>query len=56
VSITGVITELEDDGWCSSCDRMTQVATLDENVRLCCVVCGDYLIFASEEEEQPSER
>jgi hypothetical protein len=51
----GIVTELEDDGWCASCDRVTSVAVLDDNNRHCCVVCGDFLIFAADEDQEDSE-
>lgn len=47
-----IVTETESDGWCSSCDQIGEMAVLDENGRQCCIVCGDFLIFADEEEEE----
>jgi len=52
-----VIVELPEGvcGWCSSCDRVTEICRIDTNKRECCVVCGDYLICdPGEEEEEPA--
>jgi len=38
------------EGWCSSCDSICDTGIIDARGRYCCGVCGDYLIFAEEEE------
>ena len=48
-------TTIQDDGydigWCSSCDLIDEVGLRDRNARWCCTKCGDYLIFADEDED-----
>ena len=45
-----VVAELEDVGYCSSCDELREFATF-QNSRPCCVVCGDFLVFAEDDAE-----
>lgn len=47
-----MVTEnIDPQGWCSSCDAIRDEAKFDENHRPCCPECGDYLIFADDDED-----
>jgi hypothetical protein len=45
----------DDVGYCHSCDRLIDTGTIDARGRFCCGVCGDYLEFADDEDDEPSE-
>lgn len=47
--------DIDDPGWCSSCDAVWHACVYDEDTRPFCPDCGDVLIFADEENEVQSD-